>query len=405
MLLDHDRQVAAARRPARGSAPGDAVTTTVPALRARGRPAPRRHAPRRESPPALLPAAVRPARRRALRVRRFVRTAPASTPPPPLPAERRSPVHAAETPPIASSLGAARRPAPGSLLRAVGETLAPPRRRARSAHGAPPPDRRGAAASSARAVTASAPCPGAGSIISGGSRSPIRSPSPSRTSPAVASRMAAHSGVASSLASRVSTLPRMSCTRRSGRACSSCARRRRLLVAIDRALGQLAPPERAAPTSASRDPPARRRPTSDDARRKHGRQILERVDGEVDPALEHRVVDLPGEERAAPIRASGTSWTQVAGGPDLDPLRRSRPRPSSSTRTRSVCQSASALPRVPTRRRGPALTGPRPLARADLRRDRGRRPLRRRRSPRPATRHRGRIRPAPARDSAARSRP
>jgi len=49
-------------------------------------------------------------------------------------------------------------------------------------------------------------------------------------------------------------------------------------------------------------------------------EILERVDGKIDPTLEERVVDLPGEEGGTPELCQGDGGTQIAGSLDLDPL-------------------------------------------------------------------------------------
>ena len=83
--------------------------------------------------------------------------------------------------------------------------------------------------SSSRVSMASAPCPTAGRTISRGSTSVMRSAKPRRLRPATA-RMMASKCSRSSFSSRVLTLPRRSEIWRSGRACSSCALRRRLDV-------------------------------------------------------------------------------------------------------------------------------------------------------------------------------
>ena len=109
----------------------------------------------------------------------------------------------------------------------VGEQPAARRSRRRGS-----PGRRGTRArprvssvSDDRHSTASAPCPGAGSICSGSSTSVTSSSRPSRASPARA-RITASTSPSCTLRSRVSTLPRIATTSRpSPSACSWAARR------------------------------------------------------------------------------------------------------------------------------------------------------------------------------------
>ena len=86
-----------------------------------------------------------------------------------------------------------------------------------------------AASSPSRICRTSEPWPAAGVIDSPASAKEISSCRPSRRSPATASTIASTSP-SPSLRRRVSTLPCSSLTSRSGRAASSCARRRRLAV-------------------------------------------------------------------------------------------------------------------------------------------------------------------------------
>src|SRR6266581_8456290 len=88
--------------------------------------------------------------------------------------------------------------------------------------------RRSSLRSSRHSIT-SAPCPGAGRLCSGSSIARIRAARPSRLSPAAASTTAWHSP-RSSLASRVSRLPRNGCTLSAGWRSRNCASRRRLDV-------------------------------------------------------------------------------------------------------------------------------------------------------------------------------
>ncbi len=123
----------------------------------------------------------------------------------------------------------------------------------------------------------------------------------------------------------------------------------------------LAPSER----SAAHERVAGVLPLSDrrdgDPLRQLGRQVLQGVDRDVDPPVEHRVVDLAGEERGRADPGKRHVLDDVAGGADLDPLG-GPARPARSARIRSVCHSARALPRVPTRSAARGLTG-RPSAR------------------------------------------
>ena len=112
----------------------------------------------------------------------------------------------------------------------------------------------------------------------------------------------------------MSTLPRISTTWRSGR------RQRQLRPAPeaagghDRPLGQRGPPQ---PVPRDEGVP-RVFPEPDgterDAVGEAGREILERVHGDVDPAVEHRVVELLGEERAVSDAGERDLLDEVAGG-------------------------------------------------------------------------------------------
>jgi hypothetical protein len=130
-------------------------------------------------------------------------------------------------------------PAPAATASAPIGTWQPPSsaaRKARSARVAAVVGAWSSDASSARIVafalrtcTAIAPCPAAGSHSGAFRYAPTRSARSRRCSPAAA-RIAASTSPSSTLRSRVGTLPRSSRTSRSGRAASSCARRRRLDV-------------------------------------------------------------------------------------------------------------------------------------------------------------------------------
>ena len=175
-----------------------------------------------------------------------VRPTPCRSPPPPRPALPPRPLRAAN------------RPAPAPPPAASGD-LPPPRRAHRSAPDSRRPDRAArrrsastaarvgpsfngpstasAAGSSARHSRPRAPWPTAGSIHEGSSNSVMCAARPRRSSPACA-RMIASRFCSSSLRSRVSTLPRIVVSFRSGRRCKACARRRRLLVATTAPCGR-----------------------------------------------------------------------------------------------------------------------------------------------------------------------
>ena len=73
--------------------------------------------------------------------------------------------------------------------------------------------------------------------------------------------------------------------------------------------------------------------TESDAGRELRREIFQRVDRDVDPTFQHRVVKLLGEERSTAKAGKRQLLNDVTGGPNLDPLRgiaklgQSRPHP------------------------------------------------------------------------------
>ena len=176
----------------------------------------------------------------------------------------------------------ARRSASGTSRRAPRETPAPPPAACRSARrgsapAAPPP-----ASSPRRCSMPMVPCATAGSISSGSIGVRATASSPSRLSPAIARKVAAATP-ASSLLSRVSTLPRNSTTPRSGRRCRTCARRRRLEVPTTRARRQRRERAHAGADEGVARILARQAAGDRQPRRLQRRHVLHRVHGDVDP--------------------------------------------------------------------------------------------------------------------------
>ena len=160
-----------------------------------------------------------------------------------------------------------------------------------------------------------------------GSPSPCR-PRPRRFSPAAASRMASASP-ASSLARRVSTLPRQAAISRSGGDAQGLglAAQRRCRAARPAAGPPAAQPwgEKASRGSSRSGMAAMTRPGG-----QHGRHVLQRVDGAVDAAVEQGLLDLLGEQALAADLQQPAVLDAVAGGGDDD--QRARPPSASSGR-------------------------------------------------------------------------
>ena len=136
--------------------------------------------------------------------------------------------------------------------------------------------------------------PGRGHHVLGVERACPRRSRPSRSRPACASTIASKSPSASRRR-RVSTLPRSSRTSRSGRSASSAARRRRLAVPDDRALGQLV--ERAGAAERVARVGALGHAHDREPVGQLGGHVLGRVHGEVDLAGQQRLLDLLHEAR------------------------------------------------------------------------------------------------------------
>ena len=98
---------------------------------------------------------------------------------------------------------------------------------------------------------------------------------------------------------------------------------------------------------------ARQRAGQHDAGRQLGLQVLQAVHGEVDPAVQQRLVDLLGEQPLAADLRQRPVLHRVAGGADdvlLEHVRsRSTGQNAQRVENRRVCISASGEPRVPTR--------------------------------------------------------
>ena len=176
--------------------------------------------------------------------------------------------------------------------------------------------------SPARTSTASAPWPGAGAMTSGPNASVTASSRPSRARPARARTTASRSPVRAEPPTRprrVSTLPRMSTTSRSGRAASSWAARR----------GEPVPTRAPGGRSASVSPSRAHRASAGSSRGGTApmtqavgvarRQVLEGVDGDVAAAVEQRVAQ-GGDEHAGAAEARQRPGQAVAVGPDVDGL-------------------------------------------------------------------------------------
>ncbi len=155
-----------------------------------------------------------------------------------------------------------------------------------------------ASASPARVWTARHPCPGAGTISAIDIGVACSGTTPSRSSPAAASTIASTSP-SSSLRSRVSTLPRRSCNQHVGSPAQHLRLTPKARRADPRARGELAVPrhehvERARAFGHRGD---------HEVLGLLGRQVLRRVHGEIDVAVEERADDLGTN---SPFRPAGS---------------------------------------------------------------------------------------------------
>ena len=211
--------------------------------------------------------------------------------------------------------------------------------------------------SSARHSTASAPCATAGSMTSddpGFRRS--RPALPSRSRPHSASTSASTSP-ASSLASRVLTLPRIGTIARSGRIRSNCARRRSEAVPTRAPSRQAREGKRAVrPTSTSRGSSRWSTQPIASPARQHRLHVLQRMHREVDAAVEQRLLDLLGEQALAADLGEQAGLHAVAGRADRHQFERPVGRQARDARRAAgraqaaAWYSAIGLPRVPMRR-------------------------------------------------------
>ena len=212
------------------------------------------------------------------------------------------------------------------------------------------------ASSSARHWIASAPCPGAGSIVS--AREPLGhdalEPEPSRRRPLRARPRRTRRRA--TLRMRVSTFPRIERTSRSGRSARSCAARRRLLVPTTAPAGSSASEPAVAGDEAVADVLAAVHRADDDAGSILGREVLERVHGQVDLAGAQRALELGREEPlAADLGQRLAALLRPVAGRGDHSRRRTRapaaPRPAASTTTLRLRARERRRPRAEGDRR------------------------------------------------------
>ena len=247
--------------------------------------------------------------------------------------------------------------------------------------------------SSARVWSASAPCPGAGTITSEPSGAEWGGVTPRRMSPASAST-AASTVPSPTFRRRVSTLPRRSSTVTPGNARSSCARRRMLDVPITAPGGSEASCRTSTSAGSTRGgTAAMTTPSSSSAGRSFAEWTATSISSR---SRASRIVSTN-----SPFSPAGASRDGAPSSPDVDigTISASVPCSASRRRTSSACTRASGERRVPirsvTRRRGRDGGARSAASRADRRRrarsvpsarrsDRaGASPRRRGRAPRP----------------------
>ena len=151
------------------------------------------------------------------------------------------------------------------------------------------------ASSPERHWTARAPWPGAGSIVSAESHSVTSLSRPIRRTPAAASTAASNSPSAT-LRTRVSTFPRIERTSRSPRSARSWAARRRLLVPTREPGRELRERAGLPCDEAVAHVLASGHRADHDVGGILGRQVLERVHGQVDLTVAKRALELRREE-------------------------------------------------------------------------------------------------------------
>ena len=201
-----------------------------------------------------------------------------------------------------------RRPARGSRRRSRRRTHARPRPAAASRASRPPAT---SSSSPARTWSASAPCAASGSIVSAGSRSPISLGEPEPVEAAGGEHERVEPALARLAQPRVDVAAQRLDRDRSARSASSCARRRTDAVPI-RIPGSSAA---RADESVARIVALEVRADDEPCRVRRG-HVLRRVDGDVDPAGEQRLLDLLHEHAALADLAERARAVAVAGGRD-----------------------------------------------------------------------------------------
>ena len=140
----------------------------------------------------------------------------------------------------------------------------------------------------------------------------MRSASPRRLRPASASRIASYSP-ASSFCKRVSTLPRMSRTVTSGRACSNCDWRRRLPVPTRAPLGSCSMAGSLVRDKGVARAFAWRNGGQAQAFDAFRRQVLQAVHGQIDSPVQQGSLNLFGEHALAAALGDGRRRAVTAG--------------------------------------------------------------------------------------------
>ena len=224
-----------------------------------------------------------------------------------------------------------------------------------------------------RTVTPTMPWPAAGTMASASSTTLACSSRPRRFSPASASSVPWQSPAAS-LARREPTLPRIMPTFRSGRACSSCAWRRRLAVPISAPAGMAPKGSPGSLCGASGPSTSASRASSRfrvQASTMPGGSSVSRsfrlcTAKSMRPSSSASWISL-AKRPLPPISARRRSWMRspevaITCSSKALALRRTGQKCSTRSRKVRVCHSASGEPRVPTRsgsgRRACGFTGP-----------------------------------------------
>ena len=222
------------------------------------------------------------------------------------------------------------------------------------------------------------PAPPRAASREGSSRSPISASSPKRSRPHAASTIASRPR-SPRLRRRVSMLPRSGSIERVGSSASSWARRRAEAVPI-----RIPGPDRVRAAERVARILALGVGADDEALDVRGGHVLRRVHGDVDAALEQRLLELLDEDPAGADLAERARAVAVARRRDRHERDLDAPTARNASAARSAWVSASLLPREPTRSstaasRGARLAAEEAAPRADAH-ERGRR-LQRQRPP------------------------